>query len=108
MNRQHRWIVTSFFVLVIAGCGGGGGSGVSGPPSPSGLTYAQPPAYVINQAITSLTPTVTGQVTSYGVSPALPEGLALDPDSGVISGTPTAIAAKATYVVTANNAGGST
>lgn len=40
---------------------------------------------------------------AYSVSPALPAGLAIDSATGVISGTPTAIAASATYVVTARN-----
>ena len=95
----------SLAILVLTACGGGGGSGLA---PPSGLSYAQPPAFVINQAITPLMPTVTGQVTSYAVAPALPTGLALDSATGAISGTPTAIAAKSSYTVTARNAGGST
>jgi hypothetical protein len=59
-------------------------------------------------AITSLTPTVTGTVTSYSVSPALPSGLTLNTTTGVMSGTPTATAAQATYTITATNATGST
>jgi uncharacterized protein (TIGR03118 family) len=51
---------------------------------------------------------VTGTVTGYTVSPALPAGLALNATSGVISGTPTATAAQATYTITASNSAGST
>jgi hypothetical protein len=62
----------------------------------------------LNEAITALKPTVTGTVTSYGVSPSLPAGLSINSSTGVISGTPTAVTPKASYTVTASNAGGST
>ena len=58
--------------------------------------------------MTAITPTVTGTVTSYSVSPALPAGLSLNASNGQISGTPTVSAAPATYTVTATNSGGST
>jgi hypothetical protein len=80
------------------------------PTAPSNLSYS--PSTIsgtVGTAISSLTPTVTGTVTSYAISPALPAGLAISESTGVISGTPSAVAASATYTVTAaNNAGGST
>lgn len=102
-----------FFILLsisLAACGGGGGGGggTSSVAPPSNLQYSSPPAYVVNQAITALTPTVTGQVTSYTVSPALPVGLSISASTGVISGTPTTATPQASYVVTAANSGGST
>src|SRR5262245_54287188 len=45
--------------------------------APSGLSYPSPQTYVVGAAITPLNPTVTGTVTSYSVSPALPAGLVL-------------------------------
>src|SRR5690606_8178040 len=39
---------------------------------------------------------------------ALPSGLAIDPATGIISGTPLVVTPSATYTVTASNAGGST
>ena len=76
---------------------------------PSALSYTPSSASgTVGTAITSLNPTVTGTVTSYSVSPALPLGLSLDESSGVISGTPTAVSASASYTVTATNGTGST
>ena len=78
--------------------------------APSALSYVTPQnAFVKGTAIASLSPTVGGgAVVSYSVSPALPGGLSLNTTTGVISGTPTAVAGMATYTVTATNTGGST
>ena len=76
---------------------------------PSALSYTPSSASgTVGTAITSLNPSVTGTVTSYSVSPALPLGLSLDASSGVISGTPSAAASSADYTVTATNGTGST
>lgn len=63
---------------------------------------------VVGTAIAALAPSVSGTVTGYSVSPALPAGLTLDPTTGVISGTPTAATPKSSYVIAATNSGGST
>lgn len=76
---------------------------------PSGLSYTPSSASgTVGTPISSLMPTVTGTVTSYSVSPALPFGLSIDTSSGVISGTPSAVASSADYTVTATNGTGST
>jgi uncharacterized repeat protein (TIGR01451 family) len=77
---------------------------------PAGLAYsANPAVYTIGVAITDNTPTSTGgAVVSYSVAPALPTGLSLNSSTGVISGTPSAIYANATYTITATNSGGNT
>ncbi len=77
--------------------------------APSGLTYGTNPAsYVEDMAISSNSPSVTGSVTGYTVSPSLPTGMAIDATTGVITGTPTTPTALALYTVTATGPGGST
>ena len=119
LRSAAGWLPLLIVAVGLSACGGGGSSGGSGggggggggpppppaTPRPSGLSYPTPPTYTVNTAITPLDPTVTGTVTSYGVSPALPAGLALDATTGRISGTPTA-PWRATHTVTATNAGG--
>lgn len=76
---------------------------------PSALSYTTPNVFTKGTAITFLNPTVSGgTVVSYSVNPALPAGLSLNPITGVVSGTPTAVTAVANYVITATNTGGST
>ena len=77
--------------------------------APANLDYPQGTITgIVGQAITSDTPTVSGTVDSYVVSPALPAGLSLNTSTGTISGTPIAVAKQSAYVVTAGNAIGST
>ena len=73
------------------------------------LTYSTNPAiYPIGTAITSNSPVNTGgAIISYSVSPSLPSGLSFNTTTGIITGTPNAITANATYTVTATNSGGS-
>ncbi|MFZ0392557.1 MAG: putative Ig domain-containing protein [Terracidiphilus sp.] len=112
---KNRFIVNAVVVSalllfsgLIPGCGGGGGGNATVNP-PSGLSYSQTAIVaMMNEAISSDMPTVTGTVTLYAVSPALPAGLSLSASTGMISGTPAALAAKASYTVTASNSGGST
>lgn len=100
-------------VLVLTACGGGGGGGDNDGggttlPAPGNLSYTSPQTFSTGTAITALSPTVTGTVSAYSVSPALPAGLTLNTTTGQISGTPTAVSPAANYTVTAQNATGST
>jgi hypothetical protein len=78
---------------------------------PANLSYSRNPVtYVVGAAIAPNTPTIVGNACtiSYSVIPALPAGLTLDATTGVITGTPTAVTARANYTVTATNASGFT
>src|SRR5690606_11952336 len=54
--------------------------------APSALSYNSPNTFTVGATIIDLNPTVTGNVDSYSISPALPDGLTLDTTSGIISG----------------------
>ncbi|MEC7179123.1 MAG: putative Ig domain-containing protein, partial [Candidatus Thermoplasmatota archaeon] len=77
--------------------------------APSVIEYAGNPFTLTkDSAFSSGTPTNQGGVvTSWSVSPTLPNGLTLDASTGVISGVPTDITAVGTYTITASNTGGS-
>jgi hypothetical protein len=107
--------ITATGSYVVTGSNSGGSTTASvsitvNDVAPSNLSYlANPANYTVGTAITPNTPTSSGgAVTAYTVAPSLPTGLALDPTLGAISGTPTAVTATASYVVTASNTGGST
>ncbi|WP_406752202.1 beta strand repeat-containing protein, partial [Aquirufa salirivi] len=76
--------------------------------APTGLSYLTPTVYSVGTAITSLSPTVTGTVTSYSISTPLPTGLLFNTTTGVISGTPSVTSPATDYTVTATNGTGST
>jgi hypothetical protein len=60
------------------------------PPLPPAFSYSTSPVSVSSgSAFTAMTPTQAGsQIDSYSISPALSNGLTLNPTTGVISGTP--------------------
>ncbi|MEI7620456.1 MAG: prepilin-type N-terminal cleavage/methylation domain-containing protein [Candidatus Falkowbacteria bacterium] len=76
--------------------------------APSSLSYVSPNILIVDTAISTLSPTITGSVDSYSISPALPTGLILDSSSGQITGTPTVSTSQTTHTVTATNIVGST
>lgn len=84
-------------------------SGVELDDAPTSLTYPTSTAtFTVGTAITPLEPTTTGgEVSAFTVTPALPAGLTISRSTGIISGTPTAATATATYVVKAANGAGS-
>jgi hypothetical protein len=85
---------------------GTGGTGSGGAlAAPQGIQYSLATGEV-GMPYGPYQPTVTGTVTGYAVTPALPAGLTLDAVTGAISGMPVA-GSSAAYTVTASNAAGS-
>ena len=78
------------------------------PALPAGLTYRETAVvYTVGEAIAPNAPSSSGgPIDGYTIAPALPAGLAFDAQTGVISGTPTAVTAQAHYTVTGTNAAG--
>ena len=65
--------------------------------------------YTVNRTAVAFTPvTITGGTAplAYAVNPALPAGLALNPTSGAVSGTPTVASPIATYTITVTDSMG--
>ena len=104
---QALGLVLTMILLAACGGGGGGGGSYSTPPPSASLSYPSgAQTFTVGTAITPITPTITGTLSSFAVSPALPAGLSLDANKGTLSGTPTAIAATATYTISAAVSGG--
>ncbi len=83
------------------------GCGHNGTPAPSAISYANSSAAYVRGVPSRPMLRQADRATSYSVSPALPTGLILNSGTGIISGTPTAVAAQASYTVTATGSGGS-
>ena len=88
------------FTLVVTATQPAAPLGLDYPGGPFTAPHGQP--FTIPQPTFTIPP--VGVV--FTVSPALPAGLALDPLTGVIAGTPLAAAAQQGYTVTASNGGG--
>ena len=73
-----------------------------------GLSYPSPNIFTIASTINPLIPAISGTVTGYVISPALPAGLTMNPITGIISGTPTIYLLAMNYTVIATNSAGST
>ena len=74
---------------------------------PKNLKYNTPVIYEEEVKISPLNPSVIGKVDSYTIDKALPDGLQMDPLTGIISGTPTKAIPLTEYWVTATNTTGS-
>jgi hypothetical protein len=104
--KSTRWLGISFLMMFVFlwGCGNNGGSNKTA----TVINYTSATAvYTKGVAITPDNPTVSGgSVAGYAVTPSLPAGLILNASTGVMSGTPTTVAAKETYTVTAFGSSG--
>src|SRR5690606_5565769 len=73
--------------------------------APTSLSYTTPNVFTVGSTIADLTPTITGNVDSWSISPSLPDGFSFDSATGIFPATPTAVSSTATYTVTATNSG---
>ncbi len=92
----------------VTGSYSSGGVAVLQPPSQ--LSYASASSvYMTNSTIAANSPSSSGgAVSAYSVTPGLPSGIALNSQTGIISGTPQAAQNATNYTVTASNSAGST
>jgi hypothetical protein len=76
-------------------------------PAPEGLTYpTSSTEYSVGQEVHVAPQLSVGSCVRFAADPELPEGLYLDPTTGVISGTPSAEAGAETYVITGTSKSG--
>ena len=75
---------------------------------PNHLSYPSPAKGTVGTPLAPLVPRVAGTVEHYAVTPALPPGVALDSQSGVIAGTPSAASSLSPYTITASSMPGNT
>ncbi|MDO9438610.1 MAG: putative Ig domain-containing protein [Hydrogenophaga sp.] len=104
-NRRLLLTLPACAVPMLSACGGGGD-----------LTYdTEQSLYMVGDAITPNNPHTSSTTTNvpaswkpkFFVNPALPAGLVLNAQTGVISGTPTKLKRQATHTVTALSLKGS-
>ncbi|HMZ58479.1 MAG TPA: Ig domain-containing protein, partial [Leptospiraceae bacterium] len=75
--------------------------------APSALSFSGSPfSFLQGAAITTITPTVAGTITSCTSSPSLPSGLIINSTTCAISGMPTTAQASANYTISAGNSAG--
>jgi hypothetical protein len=100
-------MVVSFMEKMV-GTFNGTGTGTTGSTSSFSIAYSGTPyTFTKETAISTITPTVNGTITSCAASPDLPSGLVLSATCA-ISGTPSLESSKKSYTITATNSGGTT
>lgn len=108
-----KWTSVIALILIQSACDVGtfsvSGQKVGTTP-PTSLIYSNPNAvYKAGKIISENSPTNSGgEVTSYSILPALPNGILFNPSTGKITGTPNCLAQSIVYSITATNSTGST
>jgi 6-phosphogluconolactonase len=107
--RPAIWIA----LALVGGCSSGGssnsGSNSGSDSGPTGLRYPDhEERQFVNLPTDPSSPTYSGTVDSWSVTPGLPQGLTLDVLTGILAGTPTASIPETPFLVTASGPGGST
>ena len=107
-------VVSPLTTYTVTATNGGGSTTTTfkltiNPAAPSSLSYSPNPVSItVNTSSVSSSPTVTGTVDSYSISPALPAGVTINTTTGVISGIPTVVSVLKVYTITATNVTGNT
>ena len=101
-HRAAFWAGWAAACAALAGCGGGGGDGGGGGgPAPLAITVSIVADGVVGTAYSNTITATGGQAPrSFSISGSLPDGLALDTDTGTISGTPSGPAGESDFTVT--------
>ena len=109
MIQPHNRLPNLVLLLALASCVRTSSGGSEARVAPTNLTYGINTArLVLLVEAPANEPTVEGLVESWAVTPALPIGMELDPQSGTIFGRPEELQESTTYTVTASNHGGET
>lgn len=105
-NSIRSWIPVAAGLFALTACGSGSGSFEVF--APTALAFPVTSAvYAACEIIEPNAPAVDATISDWTVTPDLPSGLTIDPESGAISGTALSIQPQITYLITASNAGGS-
>lgn len=100
---------TSAGLAIVAGLNSSNSNSTSSSVPPSNISYGSTNTFkMIPGVAVSYTPTVTGAVDSWSITPTLPTGLNFDTKTGTISGTPSSSAYPngfplTTFTITAKN-----
>ena len=98
------------FTVTATNAGGSGTSTFTILVNPAAPVITYTPSIIttsIGGSISVIPINLGGDITSFSISPNLPQGLEIDPTTGEISGIGTSEIAATSYVITATNAGGS-
>jgi 6-phosphogluconolactonase (cycloisomerase 2 family) len=104
--RHFVTLLTLSLACLLTACGGGTGIAIG--PAPTALAYSTSSTlYTVCEPIVPNSPILVGGPSTFSVTPALPGGLSLDPQTGLITGAPNAPSSTAFHTITASNQAGS-